>query len=185
MPPETDAHPVRFSNLGVIAVTDAQLDLDVHKAVRCDHVRVCVDRTGRVLGHQHIAAAHHGCVGHRQCVLGLSHHDLRVGVHTGAQAVGLVDAHGDRVGGGAAAGVALHGHAGHNALIGPVLHGVGGDLHGLPHRQAADLQLIHIDGHFQVAQIVDGAQVAARAQGIAHLGGLFDDGAADGRLICR
>ena len=42
-------------------------------------------------------------IGHGRGIGGLGHHDLGVGVHAGAQAVGLVNADGHRVGGGAAA----------------------------------------------------------------------------------
>ena len=48
-----------------------------------------------------------GRIGHGQGIGGLSHHDLGVGVHAGPQAVGLVNADGHRVGGGAAVGSAF------------------------------------------------------------------------------
>ena len=140
-----------------------------------------MDRAGGFAGHQHIAAPHDGCIGDRQGIFGFRHHDLCVGIHARAQAVGLIDAYSHRVGGGAAAGIALHGHAGDHAFVGLVRHGVGGHLDRLPHGQAADLQFIHIDGHLQIAQIIDGAQIAAGAQGVAGLGALLNDGSADGR----
>ena len=63
-------------------------------AVRSFHLRVRIGRAGRILGHQHIAAADDGRVGHAEGAGGLGHHDLRVGVHARAEAVDGVDADG-------------------------------------------------------------------------------------------
>ena len=51
----------------------------------------------------------------------------------------------------------------------------------LAHGQCADLQLIHINDHLQIAQVVDDAEGAAGGQGVALLGVFLNDGAADGR----
>ena len=60
---------------------------------------------------------------------------------------------------------------------------VGGDLHLLANLKGADLQLVHVELHFQIAHIVDGAEVlhggVVGAELVAGLDLLIHDGAAD------
>lgn len=79
------------------------------------------------------------------------------GIHAGHEAAGVVDADGDGVSGGAAAGGACRGDAGDDALKGAVADGVGGDLGLLAHLNVENVQLIDVQRHLEIAQIVDDA----------------------------
>ena len=90
------------------------------------------------------------------------------GIHAGHEAAGVVDADGDGVSGGAAAGGACRGDAGDDALKGAVADGVGGDLGLLAHRDVEDVQLVYVQGHLEVAQIVDDAHGLGGGRTAAH-----------------
>ena len=68
-----------------------------------------------------------------------------------------MDADGDGGSGGAAAGGACGGDAGDDAREGAVADGVGGDLGLLAHLNVENVQLIDVQRHLEVAQIVDDA----------------------------
>src|SRR5699024_9550491 len=133
-----------------------------------------------------VVAADDRRVGDGQSIVRAGHLDLGGGVHAGQQLAVIVDADGDGIGRGAGSGCARRGDVGHHALKGLVGDGVGGDADVLPFLHREDLQLIHVQGHFQVAQVVDDAHGGSRRGGavVAHrlpcLDVLLDDGAADG-----
>ena len=174
-------------DLDVVVVADAGLDLDINVALGGGHAGVGVGCAGRVGRDEDVVAADDRCAGDGQGVGGAGHLDLGGGVHTGQQLAKIVDPDGDGVSGGAAGGGARRGDVGHHAVKGLVLDGVGGDPDVLPLFDREDLQLVHVQGHFQVAQVVDDAHGGGRSGGalIAHrlpcLDVLLDDGAADGR----
>ena len=80
------------------------------------------------------------------------------------QAVGVVDADGDGVGQ-CRCRICPSSNAGHGAYIGFIRHRVGGDLDSRPTEMGFDLQLIHVDAHFQIAQIIDDAEGVAGLDG--------------------
>ena len=79
---------------------------------------------------------------------------------------------------GTAGGGAGGGDAGDDALKGAVVDGVGGDLCFLAHRDVEDVQLVYVQGHFEVAQVVDDAHGLGGGRTAAH-------GVTDLRPFCQ
>src|SRR5699024_10089098 len=71
-------------------------------------------------------------------------------------------------------------HLGDGSGVGGVLHRVGHDRDALAHLDAGDVQLIHGEGHSEVAQVVDGAQNLVGLSGLAGVVVLIHDGPLDG-----
>lgn len=148
------------------------------------HAGNSVGGRGGRLGDKDVAAPDDGRVGNRKGIFGAGNVDDGSGIHAGHEAAGVVDADGDGVSGGAAAGGAGGGDAGDDALKGAVADGVGGDLGLLAHLNVENVQLIDVQRHLEVAQIVDDAHGlgggGAGAYSVADLDIFCDDGAADG-----
>src|SRR5699024_10275160 len=102
------------ADLNVVVIADAGLHLDVNVALRGGHLGG-VGGAGAVLGDQDVPAPHHRPVGDGQGVLGAFHHDGDTGVHPRHQLAVVVDADGDGISGGAAAGGAVGRNIGHHA----------------------------------------------------------------------
>ena len=73
----------------------------------------------------------------------------------------------DRVGGGTGGGGAVGRDVGHHPLKGLVGDGVGGDADILPHLHGQNLQLVHIEGHLQIPQVVDDAHRVAEPEALS------------------
>ena len=168
----------------VVIIADTGLHLDVNVAVRSGHAVIRVGGAGRILGYKDVIAAGDGRIGHRENIVGALGHDLCRGVHAGQQVAHLVDADGNGVRGGTAGGGACLGDTGNHALKGLAGNGIGGNGGFLALLDVEDVQLVHVQGHFQVAHIVDDAHGIGRcragAHGITHLDILGNDRAADG-----
>ena len=116
------------------------------------------------------------CVLHRRAVNGGRH------VHARFQRAVFFQRHGHRIGGKAVCGGSRQRNPGHFSHVGFSRYRSGGNIHLLSHRHIADVQLVHIQGQLQSAQIINHAHRLAAFQHIPSFIGFGHDGALNGRL---